>query len=413
MSTTTVAALYDALPYLGTERSDLDPAHLCAIGHLRGLELPAIDKLRVVEIGCGDGAQLCSFARRFPYARLQGIDISPQHVARARATCKQEHLEIEFVCSDFAQVNCDAASVDLVIAHGIYSYLDQTKADQLLQWCRQALAPHGICCISFNSLPGWHMRSLFGDIAACGDTPAQTPNHRVAQARELLTIAARCVHEDSRPEGELLRTGLAQVLASSDHYIFHEFVGAKSKPLFVSEFARRAGECGLNLFADARYSLTYCDQLCSDQLNLPSEWQAQFDKLSAIDRLQLGDFIANTSFRSALLASSSAKINQSLDFDRSLQLEVKSSLRAVSPQKDYSKKCFEEFVTPSGRTLASDDPSLRAALHLLEQDVERWRSIVSLRQLVSEQTGVDAGFDLRGAIATNLLEFRLLGPAAR
>ena len=408
MSTSTIAALYDALPYLGSERADLDPAHIGAIAYLRGIRMPALRNLRVVEIGCGDGVQLCSFARRFPSAKLVGIDISPQHIARARAACKQEQLEIDFICDDFAKVPRDPASVDLIIAHGIYSYLDQAKANRLLEWSRQALAPQGVCCISFNTLPGWHMRALFGDIAACGDTPAQTPNHRVARARELLSVAERCVQEDPRPEGELLRTGLAQILSASDHYIFHEFIGARSQPLLVSEFARRARDCGLSLFADARYALTYSDDLCSNQLNLPSEWVQRFTQLAPIDRLQIGDFVANTSFRTALLSSSGGSINQSIDLQRVENLEVKSSLRALTPQKDYSINSFEEFATPSGRTLASDDASLRAALHLLEQHSDEWISILELERKVSELTNSAAKIDLRGPLATNLIDFRLI-----
>lgn len=412
MSNSNVAANYDALPYLGSVHDYLDPAHLAAIARLRGIDIRKPDNLRILEIGCGDGAQVLEYARRYKDCAITAIDISPQHIARARDTSKRQNLKIEFICDDFENVKCAPASFDLIIAHGIYSYLDDSQAHKLLLWCKDALAEQGVCCISLNTLPGWHMRALFGEIAKCGDSSAQTPRERINRARELINIAQESVQEDPRPEGELLRTGLAQINSASDHYIFHEFIGAHAQPKLIHEFAKRADSAGLHLFADARYALTYCDDLCSQQLNLPTEISGQFSGLSEINKMQLGDFVANTSFRSALLCRTNQKINHTLDSQRLHDMQVRSNLKAVSAQTDYAQKIFEEFTTESGRTLASDDSRLRAALHHLEKQNGEWLSINDLISEIKIKIGQSAltvdQLGLERLFAINLIDFRLL-----
>jgi SAM-dependent methyltransferase len=42
----------------------------------------------VLEIGCGVGAQMCILARRWPFARLIGVDRSESQLARARAVLR-------------------------------------------------------------------------------------------------------------------------------------------------------------------------------------------------------------------------------------------------------------------------------------------------------------------------------------
>lgn len=64
---------------------------------------PAGEPLSILEIGCGTGEQLVSLARKFPNARLTGIDISGPNVAIACDLVQREGFSdrIEVVQADY------------------------------------------------------------------------------------------------------------------------------------------------------------------------------------------------------------------------------------------------------------------------------------------------------------------------
>ena len=47
-----------------------------------------------------------------------------------------------------------------MIAHGVYSWIEPAARDALLAACRAHLAPDGVAYVSYDVLPGGHLREI-------------------------------------------------------------------------------------------------------------------------------------------------------------------------------------------------------------------------------------------------------------
>jgi ubiquinone/menaquinone biosynthesis C-methylase UbiE len=106
-----------------------------------GMELP--QRGRLLEIGCGVGAELKLVARRHPGLRITGIDLDPRHLTAAR-----DHLAPEIARGDIALAMGDAyrlpfaaASFDCVITIWMLEHV--TDPRPILAEARRVLAPGG------------------------------------------------------------------------------------------------------------------------------------------------------------------------------------------------------------------------------------------------------------------------------
>ncbi|HXE52137.1 MAG TPA: hypothetical protein VN541_03940, partial [Tepidisphaeraceae bacterium] len=59
-------AEYEAVPYWGGAFPDTHPGHLAALGLLFGMEPAPAENCRVLELGCGAGANLLPMASLLP-----------------------------------------------------------------------------------------------------------------------------------------------------------------------------------------------------------------------------------------------------------------------------------------------------------------------------------------------------------
>jgi malonyl-CoA O-methyltransferase len=96
------------------------------------LALVRIDPQRVLDAGCGEGADLLSLQKRYPNAQVFGIDAAPAMVASARATQRAATSSLNRMitqwlpnslqsthgaaawCGDFAELALPAQAVDLI-----------------------------------------------------------------------------------------------------------------------------------------------------------------------------------------------------------------------------------------------------------------------------------------------------------
>jgi SAM-dependent methyltransferase len=68
---------------------------------------------RVLEVGCGVGAQTLTLARRSPDARFTSIDVSPDSIAEARRRCEEAGLtNVDFRQADILAAPFDGGSFD-------------------------------------------------------------------------------------------------------------------------------------------------------------------------------------------------------------------------------------------------------------------------------------------------------------
>lgn len=102
----------------------------------------ATEPRSVVDLGCGAGDLTASLARRWPSARVVGVDSSPQMLAKAAPEAEAADVDgrLSFVEADLADWTPDAA-VDVIVTNAALQWVPQ-HLDLLPRWV-DALAPGG------------------------------------------------------------------------------------------------------------------------------------------------------------------------------------------------------------------------------------------------------------------------------
>ena len=71
--------------------------------------------LRILSVGCGEGAHERSLARYRSVSKIIGVDISEGSIAKARSLAGKENLPIEYMAGDFFKMNFEHESFDVIL----------------------------------------------------------------------------------------------------------------------------------------------------------------------------------------------------------------------------------------------------------------------------------------------------------
>lgn len=230
-------------PYPASWHPFQSPAHLAAACAVMGVawEAGPHRPMTVAELGCGGGYTANVLAAGNPNATVLGLDYNPAHIAEARSLAEEAGLpNARFEECDLAALDGAALDAlpdfDLVMAHGVWSWVDDRVRDGVLRVLRRKLKPGGLALLTYNALPGaaaalglWKLvrRALSGPgdletrIGAARDLVRQLVD---AEARHLLPSSWRAVLlEESR--------------GARHGYLLHEFMTAHWRPAFFEDVA--------------------------------------------------------------------------------------------------------------------------------------------------------------------------------
>ncbi len=140
-----------------------DPAWLDLCALIRGMRPPSMlgaAQLRYLELGCGQGFNLCLLAASHPEMEFVGIDFNPQHIAHAQTLANTASLKnICFIEANFADLGqhwpIELGNFHYAAAHGILSWISKPVREGLYKCIKQSLAAGGLVYFSYNTLPGW------------------------------------------------------------------------------------------------------------------------------------------------------------------------------------------------------------------------------------------------------------------
>jgi len=130
--------------------------------------VPLSEASRVVDLGCGSGAQVVALARHFPMARVTGVDSSPEMLATAERAVA-EILSAE----DAARVSLLAADVaawtpetppDLIYSNALLQWLDDHET--LLPRLVGLLAEGGVLAVQMPRNHGEPSHTALAEVAA-------------------------------------------------------------------------------------------------------------------------------------------------------------------------------------------------------------------------------------------------------
>jgi SAM-dependent methyltransferase len=394
-----VRASYDRVPYGGGAHPQTFPPHLAALAILAGLEPPDPETAHVLELGCADGGNLLAMAESLPRGRFTGIDLAPRHIEIARGLAGELHLpNVDLRVLSILDVTPSLGTFDYVVCHGVFSWVEPSVQEQIFAVCRQNLAPGGIAYVSYNCLPGWHMRLGLRDALRYYGADL-APRAQLARASEVAALFAEAAGERGDAYAQVLRSA-GEILADSGttpEYLVHEYFEDTNAPIYFHDLMRRARRHGLEYAGDAEPSDASLE-------HLPPSLRERLRALGGDDpvvREQSLDFLVNRMFRRSLFTHAGAAIDeQHGSAARMRRLWAYSQAKPLSAEPDLRNGARETFVTPRGDEFHSDDALAKAALVALAR---AWPRSVPFDALVP-----GAGADALAPIVATLHRLGLL-----
>ena len=371
-------SLYDVIPYPGHAFAQTHPDRLATLGALFGLHPAPPAACRVLEIGCGDGANLLPMAVELPGSSFVGIDSSAAAIGRAAAMAGELDLpNVRFeqvAIEDYAPA---ARSFDYVIAHGVFSWVPDSVRGQLLALCAHALGDHGIAYVSYNALPGARVPQTLRELLALKLEGIAEPAQQIAEARRLLALLS-----GANQQATLLGPEAAALLERPDSLLFHDALAPVNDPFLFQDFAARAAAHDLQYLAEANF-------LEMQGGSLPADLQLELAAGSDVVRQeQLLDYVRVRRFRQTLLCRAGIELDRGLRLERIAQFAVSSAARASPPSAENTRRVT--FEGPGGSRMTTEHDAVAA---LLQRAGEAWPGAVWVADVLGDdppRAAVDA-----------------------
>ena len=347
---------YDEVPYESSPVPEAHPEVLAVTARLMGLHPPAVERCRVLELGCAAGGNLFPMALALPEARFVGVDLSPRQVADGQKVVDALGLSnLRLLAADLRDLDASFGTFDYILCHGVFSWVPGAVREKVLSVCRENLAPCGVAFVSYNTYPGWHLRGLFRDLLSYGTRRSASPGERVERARALLPFLADAVGDPEGIYGRLLRHEAELLSERPDAYVFHEHLEEVNQPLHVHDFIEMAGRHGLRFLGEARLANVA-------EAEATPRFRAALSRLAddPAEREQYLDYLLNRTFRRSLLVHEGASRHARLSPDAIAELHVESDVAAApGPGR---------FTTREGADCRIGDPALLRAMEILDAE---------------------------------------------
>jgi methyltransferase-like protein/cyclopropane fatty-acyl-phospholipid synthase-like methyltransferase len=355
---------YDAVPYESHSFADTHPDRMATIAALFGLEAPAPETARVLELGCASGGNLLPMAQSLPDAAFVGIDLSARQIGDGRAALEATGLtNVDLQHRSILDIGPDDGRFDYVICHGVYSWVPPEVQRKILAICRENLEPSGVAFVSYNTFPGWHMRATVREMMNYHAARFDDVQAKIDQSRALLSFLTSAVPEDGGAYSLLLRNELEILKERYDSYLFHEHLEEYNEPLYFFRFVERAKEAGLRYLGEAGFDVMTDSGLEEGARKTLHEIAADI-----IHFEQYMDFLRNRMFRRTLLCHAGVTPDRAIGPGRVRRLRVASAMQPPPDGCDLESERPAEFRHASRGTAPILKPIQKAALlHLWDQ----------------------------------------------
>lgn len=336
------------------------PESIASMVHAFGLEPPDPRRCRMLELGCGTGLSLLTFASAHPDASFVGVDLSAESIARARASAEAAGIRnVRFEAMDildFAQRE-EAREFDYIVAHGVYSWTPEPVRREVLRICDQYLARNGVGFISFNARPGYHVSLMLRDAGM-----------RFARNARGLVDLSRAAIEGLRSmafagfplpgAAELVATRFQEIEQGNPVQAGFDEFGDVNVPVQFSSFIQEAHANHLRFVTEAEI-IDWASRVFSEAA------QGFLSQLESdpLRRMDYRDLIRLNSFHAALVCRQSSPPPSPVPvLSRLKGMLVSAGALPVSPQPEVRGETEERFETAKGDYVELSNVALKGFL---------------------------------------------------
>lgn len=357
-----LAAVYDAIPYPTYPALSAHPDRLATVARMTGLATKPANRCRLLELGCGDGMNLVPMAVALPESRFVGIDLSPAAIARGNEAISQLALKnVTLAVGDIARLDRGLGLFDYIVAHGVYSWVPEHVRDRLLAACKTHLEPNGVAYVSYNTMPGGHVRLMLREMALFHIRNVVDPLERVAEARAFASFVARSGGPNIPDTYRDLLTAQATLMASrGDADIYHDDLADLNDPVYVSEFMASASKHGLQFLGEADFFEMSADAFSEEASAAINGLEEQ----DIVVKEQYLDMLKCRQFRKTLLCHDGLPLNRAFDANAVASMYVRSDARP-GPAAEGVEEGALSFSSPTRGAVTTANALAKAALTLL------------------------------------------------
>jgi SAM-dependent methyltransferase len=371
-SSGTVEVLYPSYIHPQTH-----PDQLATKACFFGLEAPPVASCRVLELGCGDGANLIALATGLPGSEFTGIDLSTEAIANGHETADDLGLNnIRLQAGNIMAVSPEFGQFDYIIAHGLYSWVPEEVRNKILSICRDNLRPNGVAYISYGVYPGGHFSQMLREMMQFHAGQIQEPMAKAREAIAFMKFLAASANRSEDPYHQFLKQELNGVVQRGERFICHAELGPLHVPVYFHEFCHAAQEHGLQFLAESDYvqlPLYFFPPETTITLNQVANGRIRVE--------QYFDFLTGRKFRQSLLCHSRVKLNASISPELVRRCSIACAIKPELPEPDITANTVARFLGAKGAVITCETPLTKSALCILG---ETWPEAVSFPQLLDQ-----------------------------
>lgn len=306
--------IYSELGYKSMPFPYTTPATLEAYAALVGISAPNPKTARVLELGATYGGNIISQALFNPDATFVGIELSQEQVEKGNEVIANAGLtNVSLIQSDIASIGSEIGTFDYIIAHGVYSWVDDGVKEALLRLINEHLAEDGIAYVSYNTYPGWHTMEEVRQLMMFSNRDKTQFNHKekVLHGKTIGSIVGSQIlkYDNLKERNSKFLGALRSVMQKDEYYVGHDHLEPNNDPVYFYQFNDHLAAHNLAYLCDADLTLSMVRSFDADIADT-------LDKLAPNDHVaqeQYLDFMLDTTFRKSIICK--AKHAESVTYD--------------------------------------------------------------------------------------------------
>ncbi len=348
------------------------------------------------------GAISSRWRTSFRSSTFLGLDAAGSAVARGREQISALGLtNVTLLHADLMDPS-NLGTYDYVIAHGVYSWVPPPVQERVLAIVSEVLAPNGVAFVSYNALPGCHVRNAMRQMMRWHVRETGEPAEEIGQARGLVRFLA-----EAAPPHPVFSAILAETLDfqenQSDAVLFHDDLAEVNEPLLFADFVERASRHRLKFLSEADYPAM-------------AAWKADSPagrfllKVGAEDVVleqQYLDFLIFRRFRQTLLCREDASAVREPDPEALRPLYVGARTRPKSGEPDVASDEPMRFASEKDGEVTTPHPLSKAAFLELGAIWPRWVRVSDLLAAARARLSAAGGRPATAEDEARLLRFLL------
>ncbi len=288
------------VPYGASFFRELSPVYLNLLAVVLGVRPPVAEgrEFSYCELGCGRGLGPLLLAAANPLGRFHAYDFNAEQMVQAREFAERARLgNVHFGADTFAALasGSDAATApatfDLIVLHGVYSWVSAENRRHIVRFLRDRLKPGGMAYVSYNCMPGWAavtpVQRLLRELVT--RRPGRSDENTVAALAFVNQLAARGARYFAADAS--MGRYLEHLGTKASSYLAHEYVNEHWSALYHLDVAHEMAGAGLDYVGSA----TISENLVG--LSAPPEIAVMFAGADPGMAETIKDFSANRKFR--------------------------------------------------------------------------------------------------------------------